>query len=242
LNHWLDRQTALIGQSGAQRLNRARIAVIGLGGVGGSALEALVRSGIGHLFVMDGGVVDVTNLNRQILATVDTLDHAKSDVAVLRARTVNPEVEIVGIHAWFGTGNAQALLAFKPDYVVEASDSVAAKLALVAICKEHQIPLILSMDVGNCMDGSAFCIGDIEQAADCGCPLACVIRRALHKQGQSAQTVLYSAVPALKPNEPDAPPGAMAYVPPAAGLLLVQHVVMHLLKGNGVEGTAASID
>ncbi len=229
MSDWQDRQNRLIGADKSALLARSRVAVIGLGGVGGAALEALARCGVGALFVMDADVFEITNLNRQILATRDVVGLAKSDVAALRVGSINPAAQVVAIHERFSADNTAALTAFKPDYVVDAIDSVTAKLALIALCRDLGVPVISCMGTGNRIDAGSFVIGTIEETAGCGCPLARVMRRELKKRGIDGVKVLYAADPPAETADAERTPASVAFVPPVAGYLIAGEVVRDLI-------------
>ncbi len=227
MGDWLARQRMLIGGEGCDKLNGARVAVIGLGGVGGGVFEALVRAGVGHLLAMDGDVFDETNLNRQLLATRETLGAKKAAVARARALSVNPQADVVALCENFGEDTRARVLDWAPDYIVDAIDTVSAKLLLIAAGKENGIPLISSMGTGNRL-AAQFAVGDIADTAGCGCALARVMRRELKKRGIEGVTVLYGVAPPLETGQRT--PGSVSFVPPVAGYLIAGHVVKELLK------------
>lgn len=232
MSDWLSRQTMLIGEQATRKLHDARVAVIGLGGVGGAAFEAIVRSGIGHIMVMDYDVFDQSNLNRQILAFQDTVGLAKTHVAALRAAAINPKLTIVAHHEKFCLQNTGLLASFRPDYVIDAIDMVSAKLDLIEWCKNNEVPVISSMGTGNRIDAGCFRIGDIADTTGCGCPLARVMRRELRKRGVADVTVLYGVNAPLPSNSEEGIPGSISCVPPVAGYLIAGHVIRSLL-GRG---------
>ena len=229
MGDWLARQRMLVGDDGCEKLKNARVAVIGLGGVGGAAFEALVRAGVGHLFAMDRDVFDETNLNRQLLATRDTVGREKAQIAAQRALSIDPNVDVHACVETFCEQTQQLLLDFEPDYVVDAIDMVSAKLLLIGLCRQNGIPLISSMGTGNRLTAS-FAIGTIGDTAGCGCALARVMRRELKKRGLSDVTVLYGTAPPLETGQRT--PGSVSFVPPVAGYLIAGHVVRQLLGDN----------
>ena len=246
----------LIGEEGVARLKQCRVAVFGVGGVGGYVVEALVRSAIGALDIIDNDEVALTNLNRQIFATQKTLGLAKVDAAKERALSINPAIQITKHKTFFLPDTADAFDFSSYDYVVDAVDTVAAKIELAVKCKEAGIPLISSMGCGNRMDPTRLRITDITKThMD---PLAKVMRHELKKRGIHKLTVLFSEEPPLVPypseestgnqlqkGGTDMPkaegeffadgqkgkrqtPGSNAFVPPAAGLAIASYVVKEL--------------
>jgi Dinucleotide-utilizing enzymes involved in molybdopterin and thiamine biosynthesis family 1 len=229
MDGWLARQDMLIGDAATKKLEGARVAVIGLGGVGGAALEAIARCGVGSIFVMDYDVFDASNINRQILAFTDTVGLAKADVAALRVRAINSKAEVTAANEKFCAETAYLLRSFAPDFVVDAVDMVTAKLEIIELCKKENIPVISCMGTGNRLDAGSFCIGDIAETANgCGCPLARVMRRELKNRGIEGVTVLYGTdIPEKTGGDA---PASIAFVPPVAGYLIAGHVIRSLIK------------
>lgn len=236
MSHWQARTALILGKDALSRLKDARVAVLGLGGVGGSAAEALCRAGVGHLMLVDHDTVDETNLNRQLLATRDALGEKKCLVAQRRLASINPQAEILPVDQFYLPENSDFLYAFEPDYVVDAIDTVTAKLHLAKTCWERGISLIACLGTGNRLDPSCLTIGDIADTAGCGCPLARVLRRELRKQGVPQLQVVYSTeLPLPAQVAADSPagrhsPGSSPFVPPAAGCLLASVVVRQLCQ------------
>lgn len=222
-----ERTALLVGESGIEILKNARVAVFGIGGVGGYAAEALARAGVGTLDLIDKDVVDETNLNRQIIALHNTIGMDKVKVMSVRIGQINPDI-IVNTHKLFYLPeNAETFDLSVYDYVVDAIDNVTAKLELACRAKAAGIPLISSMGTGNKMDASGFRITDISQTS--GCPLAKVMRKELKSKGIEHLKVVYSdAVPSK-----NRPPGSISFVPPVAGLLMAGEVVRDILKAGG---------
>jgi len=222
-----ERTALLIGESGIQILKNARVAVFGIGGVGGYVAEALARAGVGALDLIDKDVVDETNLNRQIIALYTTIGMNKVDVMASRIGQINPDI-IVNTHKLFYLPeNAATFDLSVYDYVVDAIDNVSAKIELACRTKDAGIPLIASMGTGNRLDASGFKITDISQTS--GCPLAKVMRKELKAKGIEHLKVVYSnAVPSK-----DRPPGSISFVPPVAGLLMAGEVIRDILKAGG---------
>lgn len=227
---WLARQTRLIGEAGTASLACARVAVVGLGGVGGAALEGLCRAGIGALLLADCDVFDLTNLNRQILATRETVGRPKIAVARERVLAIHPECEVTLCGERLGTDNLDPIFAFEPAFVVDAVDCVTAKLALIELCKKRGVGIVSSMGTGNRLDASGFTIGDIEETAGCGCGLARVMRRELRRRQITGVPVLYDRNAPLAPVDGQRVPASVSFVPPVAGYLLAGYVVRALTE------------
>ncbi|MDE6887385.1 MAG: tRNA threonylcarbamoyladenosine dehydratase [Eubacterium sp.] len=228
------RTELLVGAQGMEKLFHARVAVFGIGGVGGYVVEALARSGIGTLDLIDHDRVSVTNLNRQIYALHSTIGRYKADVARERILDIHPQAQ-VNVYPVFYLPDTAAQFDFgKYDYVVDAIDTVTGKLALIEQAQAAGTPVISSMGAGNKMDPSAFCVADIYETSVC--PLAKVMRRELKKRGVQRLKVVYSKEQPLKPSsDPDcgkAVPGSNAFVPAAAGLILAGEVVKDLLAAK----------
>ena len=234
------RTKLLLGQDGIDKLQASRVAVFGVGGVGGYVCEALVRSGIGTFDIIDNDKVCESNINRQIIATTKTIGRDKVDVMRERMQDINPDVT-VNIHkCFFLPENADEFPFEEYDYVVDAVDTVTAKIALVMKCKEKNVPIISSMGAGNKLDASAFKVSDIYKTKVC--PLAKVMRHELKKRGVKKLKVVYSEELPLTPvndgtnvcEEEDstivkrATPGSVAFVPSVAGLIIAGEVVKDL--------------
>ncbi|MCI8503838.1 MAG: tRNA threonylcarbamoyladenosine dehydratase [Dorea sp.] len=219
------RTELLIGKENVERLGRARVAVFGVGGVGGYAVEALVRSGVGTLDLIDADVVSLSNVNRQIIATEKTVGRAKVDVAKERALEINPDIKVNTYKIFYLPETAGQFDFTLYDYVVDAIDTVTGKLGLIMQAKEAGVPVISCMGAGNKLDAAAFRVEDIYKTSVC--PLAKVMRRELKKRGVKDLKVVYSKEePVKKGNQI---PGSIAFVPPAAGLILAGEVVKDLL-------------
>lgn len=228
------RTRLLLGQDGLDRLAAARVAVFGVGGVGGYVVEALVRSGVGALDLIDSDTVDATNLNRQIIATVDAIGRSKVEVAAERVASINPSC-VVRTHQCFFLPEAAGQFDFAAfDYVVDAVDTVSAKIALVEAAFSVGVPIVSSMGAGNKLDPTAFRVADVyETSVD---PLARVMRRELRRRGIPSLKVVYSTEPPLAPLGDDGEvkngtrpaPGSVAFVPSVAGLILGGEVVKDL--------------
>ena len=229
------RTEMLLGSEALTRLQSARVAVFGLGGVGGYVVEALARSGVGSLDLIDSDTVSVSNLNRQILATHSTVGMLKVDAARQRVQDINPACNVKTYPIFYTPDTADSFDFTQYDYIVDAIDTVTGKLALVERAKAADTPIICCMGTGNKLDASAFQVADISKTAMC--PLARVMRRELSKRGIRHLKVVYSQEEALTPAgwEKEAAalgkrqiPGSVAFVPGAAGLLLAGEVVRDL--------------
>ncbi len=235
MNEQFFRSQMLLGQAAMERLYRARVAVFGLGGVGGYAVEALARAGIGALDLVDSDTISLSNLNRQILAVHSTLGLPKVEAAKARVLDINPACR-VQTHLLFFTPETAGQFDFAGfDYIVDAIDTVTGKLALVQRAWEAGTPIISCMGTGNKLDAAAFQVADISKTAMC--PLARVMRKELGKRGIRHLKVVYSQEEAMTPQgwEEEAAalgkrqiPGSMSYVPGAAGLILAGEVIKDL--------------
>ncbi len=231
------RTQLLIGEEGMKKLISSRVAVFGIGGVGGYTVEALARSGVGTLDLIDSDVVCLSNINRQIIATHKSLGRYKVDVAEERIRDINPDARVNKYKIFYTPETASEFDFSKYDYVVDAIDTVTGKIQLVMQAKQSGTPIISCMGAGNKMDPTAFAVADIYKTDVC--PLARVMRRELRKRGVSTLKVVYSKEPAMDPerfseseNDGDArrqTPGSNAFVPSAAGLIMAAEVVKDLI-------------
>ncbi len=247
------RTQLLLGEDGMERLYHARVAVFGIGGVGGYTVEALARSGIGTLDLIDDDRVCLTNLNRQILATRKTVGQYKVDVAEQRIREINPNAVVHTYKTFYAPQTAEQFDFSQFDYVVDAIDTVTAKLKLVEQAQKAGVPIISCMGAGNKVDPTAFEVADIYKTSVC--PLARIMRRELRKRGIQKLKVVYSKEPAITPIEDMSiscrthcicppgtarkctqrrqVPGSNAFVPAAAGLVLAGEVVKDLTCFGG---------
>ncbi len=226
------RTELLIGSENIERLKRARVAVFGIGGVGGYTVEALVRSGIGTLDLIDNDTVALTNINRQIYATTKTVGQYKVDVARERIEEINPAAVVNTYKTFYLPETAGAFDFTQYDYVVDAIDTVTGKIGLALQAKEAGVPIISSMGAGNKMNPAAFEVADIYQTSVC--PLAKVMRRELRKRGIEHMKVVYSKETVMTPGESEETgrrqtPGSMAFVPSVAGLIIAGEVVRDLI-------------
>lgn len=244
------RTELLLGKEAMEQLSKARVAVFGVGGVGGYACEALVRSGIGAFDLIDDDKVCLTNLNRQIIATRKTVGKYKTDVMKERMLEINPDVDVAIHKCFFMPENADEFPFEEYDYIIDAVDTVTAKIELVMKAQEKDVPIISSMGAGNKLDASMFQVADIYKTKVC--PLAKVMRRELKKRGVKKLKVVYSEEKPTRPIEDMAiscrtncicPPGAkhkcterrdipgsVAFVPSVAGLIIAGEVIKDLSR------------
>ena len=232
------RTELLLGVDAMDKLRNARVAVFGLGGVGGYVVEALARSGVGCLDLIDHDTISLTNINRQILATHATVGMSKSAAAAARVKDINPDA-IVHVHETFYLPDTAAQFDFTQyDYIVDAIDTVTGKLMLALDAQRCGTPIISSMGTGNKLDPTAFRVADISQTK--GCPLARIMRKECKKRGIQKLKVVYSEeepIPSkldgLEEELPEgrrALPGSVAFVPSVAGLIIAGEVIKDLIK------------
>ena len=233
------RTAMLLGEESVARLEKARVAVFGLGGVGGYVVEALARAGIGQLELIDKYTESLSNLNRQILATHETLGMEKTQAARLRVEDINPRCRVRTYSMFYLPDTAEQFDLRQYDYIVDAVDTVTAKLTLVQRATEAGTPIISCMGTGNKLDASAFRVADISKTT--GCPLARIMRKELGKRGIRHLKVVYSQEEARKPTgwEEEAAaegkrqiPGSLPFVPGAAGLILAGEVIKDIAMGG----------
>ena len=230
------RTRMLLGAEGIEKLARARVALFGLGGVGSYVLEALVRSGVGSFVLIDNDCVSLTNLNRQIIALLSTLGMRKTESAERRARDINPAAELRSLPVFVTAQNVEELPLADCDYIVDAIDTVSAKIALVMRARALGIPIISSMGTGNKLDPGALRIADLAETAND--PLARVMRKELRQRGVEHLKVLYSSEhphveeegEETKGDPPRPVPGSTAFVPGTAGLMIAGEVIRDLCR------------
>ena len=230
------RTKLLLGEEAMEKLQRARVAVFGIGGVGGYVCEALVRSGIGAFELVDSDTVSLTNLNRQIIATMETVGRGKAEVMAERMRSINPQVQVKVHNCFFLPENADDFPFEGYDYVVDAVDTVTAKLTIIERARQFGVPVISAMGAGNKLDPSRFRVSDITQTSIC--PLARVMRKELKKRGIEHLKVVWSDEPPRQPvtegSLEETPPGrralpgSVAFVPAVCGLVIAGEVVKDL--------------
>lgn len=229
------RTRMLLGAGGMERLSRARVAVFGIGGVGGYAAEALARSGVGALALIDRDTVSVSNLNRQIIALHSTIGRYKTEVMRERVLDISPEIEVEIHNCFFLPENAGQFDFSRYSYVVDAVDTVTAKIEIILRAKEAEVPVISAMGAGNKLDPGQFRVTDIYHTEMC--PLAKVMRHELKKRQVTNLKVVYSPEPPCIParqagEEPfrRTTPGSTAFVPSVAGLMLAGEVIRDLVE------------
>ncbi len=237
MNHtdWLERTSRLLGPEKIELLRGKRVAVFGIGGVGGYASEVLARSGIGQIDLIDNDTVNITNINRQIIATIDSIGKYKVDVAAERIHSINPDCVTRSYRLFFLPDTASEFDFSNYDYVIDAVDTVSAKIAIIMNAKETGTPVISSMGAGNKLDPAAFRVADIYSTSVC--PLARTMRTELRKRGVKSLKVVFSEEPPIKMQDhqgsQDNPrkmvPGSCAFVPAAAGIILGGEVVRDLI-------------
>lgn len=219
---WLSREATLIGDDAVEKLKKARILLFGCGGVGSYTAEALIRSGVGYISVVDFDTVSKSNINRQIIATHKTVGMSKVLLMRERALDINPDISFNALSFFVNAENASEIIESEhPDYVIDAIDNVSAKIAIAEYCYKNGIPIIASMGTGNKLDQSRFRITDIKKTEVC--PLAKVMRRELRLRGISNIEVLWSDEQPLKNGERT--PASISFVPSAAGLMIAGHVI-----------------
>lgn len=228
------RTELLLGSDAVNSLSGKHVAVFGVGGVGGYAVEALARSGVGHFTLIDSDVVSESNINRQIIALSSTVGRYKVDVMKERVSDINPNAEVEVKKCFFLPENADEFDFSEYDYVVDAVDTVSAKIAIIMKAKKENVNVISCMGAGNKLDPTAFKVDDIKHTSVC--PLAKVMRHELKKRGIDSVKVVYSTEPPVKPvKEGDETslrrkdtPGSVAFVPSVAGLVLASTVIKDL--------------
>ena len=231
------RTELLIGKEGIEKLQNSKVAIFGIGGVGSYVVEALARAGIGKFILVDKDIVDETNINRQIIATSKTVGIAKVEVAKERILEINPEAS-VEVYQEFFMPETKGILDETVDYIVDAVDTVTAKIELIVRANKLKIPIISCMGTGNKLDSTKFEIEDIYKTTVC--PLAKVMRKELKERGIKKLKVVYSREEPIKlinsnnKNLRKQSPGSISFVPSVAGLILGGEVVKDIIKNNHV--------
>lgn len=229
------RTEMLLGTEGINRLKSARVAIFGIGGVGGYTAEALARSGVGALDLIDNDTVSESNINRQIIALTSTIGQYKTDIAKKRINDINPDCVVTTHNLFFMPDTADFLDFSRYDYVVDAIDTITGKIEIIMRAKSVGVPVISSMGAGNKLDPTAFEVADIYKTSVC--PLARVMRREMKKRGVDSLKVVYSREEAIKPRldgitQPSGKPvaGSCAFVPSVAGLIIASEVIKDIAK------------
>ena len=234
MDNYFSREELLIGKEAIEILKNSRVAVFGVGGVGGFVVEVLARCGVGTIDVIDNDVVDPSNINRQIIATADTIGQEKVNVVEQRIKSINPNAVVNKHRCFFLPETAKDFDFTRFDYVVDAIDTVSGKIEIILQAKKAEVPVISCMGAGNKLDPTAFVVTDIYKTSVC--PLARVMRQKLKKLGVQDLKVVYSTEKAMKPNyPPDMPPqrkaspGSVAFVPSVAGIIAGGEVIKDLI-------------
>lgn len=237
---WLSRTELMFGGEGIEKLKNSRVAVFGIGGVGGYAVEALVRAGIGAIDLIDGDKVNVTNLNRQLIATRKTIGMYKVDAAAERIAEINPDCSVIARKIFFLPENEDSVDFSLYDYVVDAIDTVAGKIAIIGKSKLAGTPVISSMGAGNKTDPTKFEVCDVFKTSVC--PLAKIMRRELKKINVDSLKVVFSPELPIKTvdcgekNSNNRPvPASNSFVPPVAGLVMAGEVIKDLIGFGAVK-------
>lgn len=227
------RTALLIGEEAVETLHQSKVAIFGVGGVGGYVAEALARAGIGHIELIDKDTVSMSNMNRQIIATTSSIGKYKTEVMKERILDINPNAKVITHNCFFLPENKEDFAFATYDYVVDAVDTVTAKLCIIEEAKKVGIPVISSMSAGNKLSATGFEVADIAKTSVC--PLAKVMRRELKKRNIDKVKVVYSKEEARKPiievlDGKKLLPGSISYVPSVAGLILAGEVIKDICK------------
>ncbi len=226
MTDWLDRTKMLLGEEAMQKLASSKVAIFGIGGVGGFVCEGLVRSGVGAFDIIDRDKIEETNINRQIIALNSNVGESKVSVMKSRMLDINPKARVRALEVFFLPESSGDFDFTEYDYVVDAVDTVTAKLVIISRAYEAGVPVISAMGAGNKLNPGAFRVADIYDTKIC--PLARVMRRELKKRGVEKLKVVYSEEEPVKSREDH--PGSCAFVPSVAGLLMASEVVRDLIK------------
>lgn len=218
------RTVRVVGEENMNKIQNSSVIVFGLGGVGGAAAESLVRAGVGRIGIVDKDVVDITNINRQIIATDDTVGMKKTDALENRLLSINPDLKIDKYDLFYLPETADSVDLTKYDFIVDCIDNVTAKLELIVRAERVGIPIISSMGTGNKLHPELLEISDINKTSVC--PLARVMRRELKKRNISKLTVVYSKEDPVKTDS--SVPGSMSFTPPVAGYLITSYVIRNI--------------
>ena len=229
------RTEMLLGAEGVERLGSARVIVFGVGGVGGYAVEALARAGVGYIELVDSDKVSLSNINRQIIATQNTLGMYKTDAMRDRILSINPDAKVVCHNIFFDDGSKDLFDFSIFDYVVDAIDSLSSKVELIVCAHQSGTKIISAMGAGNKLDPTKFEVSDISKTAVC--PLARAVRIALRKRGINHLKVVYSKeIPVIPPEVSDGEkkrvPGSISFVPSVAGLIIAGEVIKDIAQNR----------
>lgn len=229
------RTEMLLGQEAISKLQQSHVAIVGLGGVGGYAVEALARSGIGQLTLIDHDTISISNINRQIGALHSTVGMPKAEALALRVRDIDPDITVTPLTLQYCAETREEVFSLNPDYIVDAIDLVTHKLDLITTAVSRSIPIISALGTGNKIDATQLTVTDISKTYNC--PLAKVIRKELRNRGIYHLPVLFSPEEKMKATQSELPPdgrrsipGSVAWVPGCAGLILAGEVVLRLIQ------------
>lgn len=228
------RSAMLLGSDGIETLKKKKIAVFGIGGVGSFVVEALARSGVGHLLLIDFDDIVTSNINRQIHANIHTIGQLKVDAMKERILSINPDLQVTALPSMYNKESSKSILTADIDYVVDAIDMVSSKLLLIEQCKEMNIPIICSMGTGNKLNPAMLEVADINKTSEC--PLAKVMRKELRKRRIKKVKVVFSKELPIKPLKLETSPsrrsipGSVSFVPSVAGMILASEVIKDLLE------------
>lgn len=227
---WLDRSKKLIGENNLLKLSKKTVVVLGLGGVGGSCAEALCRAGIGKLILIDNDEFEITNLNRQILATRDCLNLKKCEVAKKRFELINPKIKAVTGNFFCTSQNYKFIFDFEPDYIADCIDTITTKILLAVECYNKNFNLLSCLGMGNRLNPEEIKIGDINDTIGTSCRMSRIIRHKLKEKGIKKLDVVYSTEKPVNLN----PIGSVSFVPPVAGYFMASKIIKVLLNKSEV--------
>ncbi len=231
MENWLNRTELLIGRESLEKLQSSTVVVFGCGGVGSYVIEGLVRSGIGHLVVVDNDVIDITNINRQLIADTTTIGRPKVEIVKERSLKINPNIDIVIYQEFATLSNLDKLIPKNCNYIVDAIDTVKSKLDIVSYSDIKHIPIISSMGTGNKLDPNMFEVADITKTSVC--PLAKVMRKELKNRGIYHLNVVYSKEEPHRFSDDQTlkrTPASISFVPSVVGLIIAGEVIQDLIK------------
>ncbi|MBE6936904.1 MAG: tRNA threonylcarbamoyladenosine dehydratase [Ruminococcaceae bacterium] len=231
MNERFARNAMLFGEEAVERLSRAHVAIVGLGGVGSYAAEAIIRAGVGEVTLVDCDVVSLTNCNRQLCALTSTVGQRKTDVMAARAADINPDAILHPLELRYTPENRETLFAQRFDYIIDCIDTVTSKADLIATAIEREIPILSALGTGNKLHPEQLQFTDIYKTSVC--PLARAMRRELRKRGVPKHTVLFSTEEPFGQTDQENGrnyPGSISWVPGAAGLMLAGRVVTELIS------------
>lgn len=221
-----NRSEMLIGRAKQEKLKNCRVAVFGIGGVGGCIAEALARAGVGHITLIDNDTVDITNINRQIIALNSTIGKTKTEAMKMRILDINPSCAVETFNTFYMPENAKDFDLTKYDYIADAVDTVSAKIELAVGAENAGVPIISAMGTGNKLDPTRFEVDDIYKTSEC--PLARVMRYELKKRGVKHLKVVYSKETPIKP-QGEKTPSSISFVPPVAGFIMAGEIIRGLI-------------